>query len=172
MEKEHPQCKLILSSTWQNEATTVAHISDKVHVCVLRVCQTHSCGQNRFRQTDRRPAVRVAHRSLLLYLCKYIQVWLSCLDHERPITRSHLSESVGYGRCGPGPLGSQENIPLRGRLLSVTSRAELFKSPSGPQQTLTLHLPQILLEQTLQQQRLYLTLVIVVSLSVSFWNIL
>lgn len=54
-----------------------------------------------------------------------------------------------YGTVGaaPGP-GLSGKHPLRGRLLSVSSRAELFKSPSGPQQTLTLHLPQILLEQT------------------------
>lgn len=47
---------------------------NEVYVYVSRVCELHICGQRRFRHTDRSQAVRVARRSLALYLCKYIQV--------------------------------------------------------------------------------------------------
>lgn len=162
MEKEHLQCKWILSSTWQKEAT-LARICVKVNVCVLRVCQAHSCGQSRFRHPWESPTG--------LSCCFYANIFrFDCHVWTRSGQSLALVRLRVYGAVGaaPGPWALRKTS-RSGRLLSVTSGAELF---NRPQQTLTLNLPQILLEQTPQQQHLNVALVIAVSLSVSFWNIL
>lgn len=79
---------------------------NEVYVCVWRVCEMHSCGQrrSRHRQTEVRPQESPADLSHCIYANIFrsdCHVWITSGQSHAPV-----------GRCGPGPLGSQENIPL------------------------------------------------------------